>query len=177
VSGSVPPSDRPPVEVSIVVPVRNEAENIAPLVTEIAAALGDRWLYEIIYVNDGSTDATADRLTALMQQRRNLRHIRHAESRGQSAAVRTGVRAARGSIVATLDGDGQNNPASCRISSWLWSMAAKASGSRPGNGSGARTPASRNCNRASPTACVTASCATARAIPDAASRRSDATYF
>lgn len=111
VSGSVPPSDTPPVEVSIVVPVRNEADNIVPLVTEITAALGDRWPYEIIYVNDGSTDATGDRLAALMQQRRNLRHIRHAESRGQSAAVRTGVRAARGAIVATLDGDGQNNPA------------------------------------------------------------------
>lgn len=110
-SGSVPPSDAPAIEVSIVVPVRNEAENIAPLIAEITAALGDRWSYEIIYVNDGSTDATAYRLAALMQQRRNLRHIRHAESRGQSAAVRTGMRAARGAIVATLDGDGQNNPA------------------------------------------------------------------
>jgi len=110
-SGSVPPSEVPAVEVSIVVPVRNEAENIAPLVSEITAALGDRWSYEIIYVNDGSTDATADRLSALMKQRHNLRHIRHAESRGQSAAVRTGIRAARGAIVATLDGDGQNNPA------------------------------------------------------------------
>lgn len=106
----MPPSDTPPVEVSIVVPVRNEAENIAPLVTEIAAALGDRWAFEIIYVNDGSTDATADRLAELMQRRRNLRHIRHAESRGQSAAVRSGVRFARGAIIATLDGDGQNDP-------------------------------------------------------------------
>jgi len=110
-SGSVPSSDTPPIEVSIVVPVRNEAENIAPLVAEITAALGERWSYEIIYVNDGSTDATADRLAALMGQRQNLRHIRHAQSRGQSAAVRTGVRYARGAIVATLDGDGQNDPA------------------------------------------------------------------
>lgn len=110
-SGSVPSSDTLPIEVSIVVPVRNEAENIAPLVAEIAAALGERWPYEIIYVNDGSTDATADRLAVLMRQRRNLRHIRHAQSRGQSAAVRTGMRHARGGIVATLDGDGQNDPA------------------------------------------------------------------
>jgi dolichol-phosphate mannosyltransferase len=99
------------VAVSIVVPVRNEAENVAPLIAEIGAALDGRWPYEIIYVNDGSTDATGERLAAVMKQRRNLRQIRHAISSGQSAAVRSGVRAARGAIVATLDGDGQNNPA------------------------------------------------------------------
>jgi glycosyltransferase involved in cell wall biosynthesis len=99
------------VAVSIVVPVRNEAENIAPLVTEIVTALDGRWAYEIIYVNDGSTDATAERLLGLMKLRPNLRLIVHADSTGQSAAVRSGVRAARGAIVATLDGDGQNNPA------------------------------------------------------------------
>ncbi|OKO76196.1 dolichol-phosphate mannosyltransferase [Bradyrhizobium sp. NAS80.1] len=97
--------------VSIVVPVRNEADNIAPLIAEISAALDGRWAYEIIYVNDGSTDATGERLAAIMQQRDNLRQLRHAKSTGQSAAVRSGVRAARGPIVATLDGDGQNNPA------------------------------------------------------------------
>ena len=97
--------------VSIVVPVRNEADNIAPLVEEITAALDGRWDYEIIYVNDGSTDDTGARIAALMAQRRNLRQLRHARSGGQSAAVRSGVRAARGSIVATLDGDGQNTPA------------------------------------------------------------------
>ena len=92
-------------------PVRNEADNIVPLITEIAAALDGRWNYEIIYVNDGSTDATAERLKAIMGERNNLRQLRHAVSTGQSAAVRSGVRAARGAIVATLDGDGQNNPA------------------------------------------------------------------
>lgn len=97
--------------VSIVVPVRNEADNITPLIEEITAALGERWAYEIIYVNDGSTDATGERLAAIMAQRDNLRQLRHAKSSGQSAAVRSGVRAARGTIVATLDGDGQNNPA------------------------------------------------------------------
>jgi glycosyltransferase involved in cell wall biosynthesis len=99
------------VAVSIVVPVRNEADNIAPLIAEIAAALDGRWPYEIVYVNDGSTDATAERLAAARAERPNVREIRHAKSSGQSAAVRSGVRAARGAIVATLDGDGQNNPA------------------------------------------------------------------
>lgn len=97
--------------VSIVVPVRNEADNVAPLVEEITAALDGRWNYEIVYVNDGSTDATGERLAAIMARRGNVRQIRHEKSSGQSAAIRTGVRAARGTIVATLDGDGQNNPA------------------------------------------------------------------
>jgi dolichol-phosphate mannosyltransferase len=106
----LPVSDPAAVAVSIVVPVRNEADNVAPLIAEITAALDGRWAYEIIYVNDGSTDATAERLTGLMQQYGHLRQLRHATSTGQSAAVRSGVRAARGAIVATLDGDGQNNP-------------------------------------------------------------------
>jgi dolichol-phosphate mannosyltransferase len=110
VSVDLTSSDTAETAVSIVVPVRNEADNIAPLITEIAAALDGRWSYEIIYVNDGSTDATAERLATAMKQRPNLRQIRHATSAGQSAAVRSGVRAARGVIVATLDGDGQNNP-------------------------------------------------------------------
>ncbi|MBR1121084.1 glycosyltransferase family 2 protein [Bradyrhizobium lablabi] len=106
----MPASDKK-VDVSIVVPVRNEAENVAPLVKEIVAALDGRWPYEIIYVNDGSTDATGERLSELMKRQPELRQLRHATSFGQSAAVRSGVRAARGEIVATLDGDGQNNPA------------------------------------------------------------------
>jgi dolichol-phosphate mannosyltransferase len=96
--------------VSIVVPVRNESDNIVPLIEEIAAALDGRWDYEIVYVNDGSADATAERLSAITAQRRNVRQIHHKTSSGQSAAVRTGVKAARGTIVATLDGDGQNDP-------------------------------------------------------------------
>jgi dolichol-phosphate mannosyltransferase len=96
--------------ISIVVPVRNEADNIAPLIDEIAAALDGRWDYEIVYVDDGSADATAQSLATIMARRKNVRQIRHERSSGQSAAVRTGVRAARGLIVATLDGDGQNNP-------------------------------------------------------------------
>ena len=91
--------------------MRNEAENIAPVIAEIAAALDGRWNYEIVYVDDGSTDATPERLASAMKSRPNLRQVRHAASTGQSAAVRSGVRVARGAIVATLDGDGQNNPA------------------------------------------------------------------
>src|SRR6185503_5052649 len=110
-SADLTPSDADAVAVSIVVPVRNEAENVAPLVAEIISALDGRWVYEIIYVNDGSTDATAGRLADLMKAHRQLRELKHDHSSGQSAAVRSGVRAARGAIVATLDGDGQNNPA------------------------------------------------------------------
>lgn len=105
------PSGDAACAVTIVVPVRNEAENVAPLVAEIDRALQGRWVYEIIFVNDGSSDATPLRLQSLMRGRTNLRELRHAASCGQSAAVRSGVRAARGPIVATLDGDGQNDPA------------------------------------------------------------------
>ncbi len=96
--------------VSVVVPVRNETGNIAPLVAEIAAALAGR-SFEIVYVNDGSTDGTEAELLRLMAERPWLRQVKHARSCGQSAAVRTGVAAARGAVVATIDGDGQNDPA------------------------------------------------------------------
>ncbi len=96
--------------VSIVVPVRNEAGNVAPLVAEIEAALTPLGPFELIYVDDGSTDATPDQLAALRATRPWLRQIRHAASCGQSAAVRTGVLAARAPVVATIDGDGQNDP-------------------------------------------------------------------
>jgi dolichol-phosphate mannosyltransferase len=96
--------------VSVVVPVRNEADNVGPLADEIAAALTGRWRFELIYVNDGSTDATEATLTTLKADRPWLRQIKHAQSCGQSCAVRSGVAAARAPIVATLDGDGQNDP-------------------------------------------------------------------
>jgi len=97
--------------VSVVVPVRNEAGNIAPLVGEIAKALNGQWPFEVVYVNDGSSDGTDTELKRLMTQHPWLRSIRHKESCGQSAAVRTGATAARAPLVVTLDGDGQNDPA------------------------------------------------------------------
>ncbi len=97
--------------VSVVVPVRNEAGNIASLVAEIAAALAGHSTFEVIYVDDGSSDGTAAELTRLMAQHSWLRRVCHALSCGQSAAVRTGVKAARAPLVVTLDGDGQNDPA------------------------------------------------------------------
>jgi dolichol-phosphate mannosyltransferase len=100
-----------PPAVSVVIPVRNEAGNISPLVEEIALALGKSGAFEIVYVNDGSTDGTESELTALMASRAWLRQIKHASSCGQSAAVSTGVRHARAPVVVTLDGDGQNDPA------------------------------------------------------------------
>jgi glycosyltransferase involved in cell wall biosynthesis len=102
-------SERPAV--SIVVPVKNEAGNVAPLTAEIAAALADGPPFEVVYVDDGSGDATAAQLRALMATYPWLRALRHAFSCGQSAAIRTGVAHARAPVVVTLDGDGQNDPA------------------------------------------------------------------
>jgi len=96
---------------SVVVPVRNEQDNIAPLIAEICAALNQVVDFEIIYVNDGSTDETALRLADIKLACPQLRVLKHASSCGQSTAVRSGVKAARGDWIATLDGDGQNDPA------------------------------------------------------------------
>lgn len=104
------PSDGQP-RLSIVVPVRNEQGNIAPLVRDIETACAGIGAFELIYVDDGSSDGTAAALADLALTRPWLRVVRHAQSCGQSAAVRSGVRAARAPIVATLDGDGQNDPA------------------------------------------------------------------
>jgi dolichol-phosphate mannosyltransferase len=102
--------DGDPPAVSVVVPVKNEAGNVAPLIGEIAAAIRAT-RFEIVYVDDGSTDATAAETIALMGARPWLRLIRHASACGQSAAIRTGVVHARAPVVVTLDGDGQNDPA------------------------------------------------------------------
>lgn len=96
--------------ISIVIPCRNEADNLAFLLNEVDAAMHGR-AYEVIVVDDGSTDATATVLERRIRAGRPLRHVRHDRSSGQSAAVRSGVFAARGSIVVTMDGDGQNDPA------------------------------------------------------------------
>ena len=103
----------------MVIPAHNEAENVGPLVREIVAVLGSGGSggggqgadYEIVVVDDGSTDATRERLAELARTTPCLRVERHPRSRGQSFAIATGVHAARGAWIATLDGDGQNDPA------------------------------------------------------------------
>jgi dolichol-phosphate mannosyltransferase len=99
------------MDLSVVIPVRNEQDNIAPLIDEIRAALDGRADYEIVYVDDGSRDDTAARLAQAARAFPRLRVLTHARSCGQSAALASAVRAARGEWIATLDGDGQNDPA------------------------------------------------------------------
>lgn len=109
-STDVPAAGR--LDVSVVIPVCNEEENVLPLAQEIHAALQGRYAFETIFVDDGSTDTTARAvLGARSQGMPEIRLIRHAVRSGQSAAVATGVREARAPLVATLDGDGQNDPA------------------------------------------------------------------
>jgi glycosyltransferase involved in cell wall biosynthesis len=96
--------------ISVVVPVKNEALNILPLVEEIEQACAALAPFEVIYVDDGSTDNTGQQVLSARTTRPWLRLMRHEASCGQSAAVRTGVQAARAPVVVTLDGDGQNDP-------------------------------------------------------------------
>ena len=98
-------------ELSVVVPVHDEAANIAPLIAEIDAALGGRIAFEIVYVDDGSGDASAEELARARRRHPRLRVLRHRAQCGQSAALGTGIAAARAEWVATLGGDGQNDPA------------------------------------------------------------------
>jgi dolichol-phosphate mannosyltransferase len=101
------------VDLSVVIPAHNEAENVAPLVREIAAALRAAGApdYEVVVVDDGSADATSARAQEAASAVPRLVVVRHPAPQGQSFAVVTGVRAARGRWIATLDGDGQNDPA------------------------------------------------------------------
>lgn len=99
------------MDLSVVIPVKNEAGNIVPLFEEIRATLEGIIDYEVLFIDDGSRDDTAAEVLALAGIQPQLRLLRHDVSYGQSAAIRTGVRAARGVWIATLDGDGQNDPA------------------------------------------------------------------
>lgn len=103
--------NEPIITLSVVVPVYNEAENVAMLADEIVEALAGRKDYEIVFVDDGSDDATEANLVALKSKYGQFRALRHAANAGQSAALWTGIKAAKGTWIATLDGDGQNDPA------------------------------------------------------------------
>jgi dolichol-phosphate mannosyltransferase len=103
-----------PPWLSVVVPLKNEAENIDFVTQGIAEACADLVPYEVVYVDDGSTDDTAARVLALRERYPMLRLVRHPTSAGQSAAIHSGVSLARGAVICTLDGDGQNPPAEIR---------------------------------------------------------------
>lgn len=98
------------LDISILVPVMNEAGNIRPLIDEICAAFANR-SFEIIYVDDASDDATAEELVAALADIPQLRVLRHFKRAGQSAAIRSGLLQANGTLIGVLDGDGQNVPA------------------------------------------------------------------
>jgi dolichol-phosphate mannosyltransferase len=116
------------MDLSVVIPALNEAENVAPLIAEIRSALDGLLKYEIVYVDDGSGDATAAEVVLLQARTPNLRLLRHVRNCGQSAAIRTGVRAARAPWIATLDGDGQNDPVDIPK---LWRISLSASAPPP----------------------------------------------
>ena len=103
------------MKISVIVPVHNEKDNVESLVSEIVAALKPSYEFEIIFIDDGSTDSTLDKLQAAMQLYPQLRVLQHAFSCGQSRAIHSGVKAAKYPWIATLDGDGQNNPADIPI--------------------------------------------------------------
>ena len=105
-------ANRNPVEISILVPVMNEAGNVQPLIDEICSAFAGRQ-FDIIYIDDASNDATADELTAALDAVPQLRVLRHTQRAGQSAAIRSGLLQANGDLIGVLDGDGQNVPADC----------------------------------------------------------------
>ena len=97
------------LDISILVPVMNEAGNIRPLIDEICTAMGGRQ-FEIIYVDDASDDSTAEELLAILDDVPQLRVLRHTRRAGQSAAIRSGLLQANGTLIGVLDGDGQNVP-------------------------------------------------------------------
>jgi len=99
------------MKISVVVPVHNEAENIASLIQEISSALKGKHEHEIIFVNDGSSDQTPALLQQLQKEYPQLHPIHHLQCCGQSTALMTGIKNAAYPLIVTLDGDGQNNPA------------------------------------------------------------------
>jgi glycosyltransferase involved in cell wall biosynthesis len=100
-----------PMRISVVIPTFNEEGNIGPLVEETFAQVPESVLGEVIAVDDGSDDGTGGEIKALLSRYPRLRYVRHLHRAGQSAALRSGVLAARYPVIATMDGDGQNDPA------------------------------------------------------------------
>lgn len=115
-------------ELSVVVPVKDEVENAVPLLMEICSALRGKTSFEVLFIDDASNDGTAGALIAAKVQAPELRVLKHQKNSGQSRAVRTGVIAARGSLIATLDGDGQNDPADIPALLAVWKQEAGKSG-------------------------------------------------
>ena len=99
------------MDLSVVIPVHNEEESIGQLIGEITNTLSEKYQHEIIVVDDGSTDNTLNVLLNIKQDLSTLRVVKHLTNSGQSTAVRTGVQHAKSAWIATLDGDGQNDPA------------------------------------------------------------------
>ena len=113
------------VVLSVVVPVKDEEANVGPLAREIAAAMAPEASHEIIFIDDGSSDGTAEALSALKSEIPALRVLRHDRNLGQSRGIHSGVIAARGAIIITLDGDGQPTP------TWVWFPACAPSARTP----------------------------------------------
>ena len=103
------------IELSVVVPAFNEQGNVGRLVDEVADALRGRLAFEMVFVDDASKDGTLEELKQAQQRHPELRVLSHATQSGQSTAIRNGIKAARGPWIATLDGDGQNDPADIRL--------------------------------------------------------------
>lgn len=96
---------------SIVIPAFNEADNVGPLAREILSVLPQDAEFEVIFIDDASTDATADAVLALRADDRRFRLVRHRDNAGQSAGIRNGAKVAAYDWIVTMDGDGQNDPA------------------------------------------------------------------
>lgn len=116
------------LRLSVVIPIKNEVVNINILLNELYLACSKIGLFEVIYVDDASTDGSLNALEAARVGRPWLRILSHSHSSGQSSAIRTGVWRARAPIIATLDGDGQNDPA------FLPALFAALEASGPGTG-------------------------------------------
>jgi dolichol-phosphate mannosyltransferase len=139
------------MRISVVIPAFNEEGNIGRLIAETFAQVPESALGEVIVIDDASDDGTGAEIKGLLGQYPHLRYLRHGQRAGQSAALRTGVLAARYAVIATMDGDGQNDPADIMpLAGRLGSEdhePAMAAGIRAGRkGPGSRKAASRFAN-------------------------------